>query len=149
MIEFPKDFKEFLQLLNSKKIKYLVIGGYAVGYHGYPRATGDLDIWIAVNKKNALKMVDVLKTFGFNLPELKVELFLTEENVIRMGIPPMRLDIITTIDGVTFETCFKNRVVADLGDFKVNFISKGDLLINKQSSGRPQDLVDFEKLQNP
>jgi hypothetical protein len=125
-----------------------VIGGYAVGYHGYPRATGDMDIWIAINEKNALKMVEALKAFGFDLPEIKKELFLKKEKVIRMGIPPMRLEILTSIDGVRFDTCFKNRVIADFGDFKVNFISKGDLLINKRSSGRPQDLVDFEKLLN-
>lgn len=148
MIEFPRDFKEFLQLLNSNEIEYLVIGGYAVGYHGYPRATGDMDIWIAINEKNALKMVEALKTFGFDLPEVKKELFLKEEKVIRMGVPPMRLEILTSIDGVRFDTCFKNRVIADFGDFKVNFISKGDLLINKRSSGRPQDLVDFDKLLN-
>ncbi len=148
MIEFPRDFKEFLQLLNSNEIEYLVIGGYAVGYHGYPRATGDMDIWIAINEKNALKMVEVLKAFGFDLPEVKKELFLKEEKVIRMGVPPMRLEILTSIDGVRFDTCFKNRVIADFGDFKVNFISKGDLLINKRSSGRPQDLVDFDKLLN-
>ncbi len=148
MIEFPKDFKEFLQLLNSKEIEYLVIGGYAVGYHGYPRATGDMDIWIALNEKNALKMVEALKAFGFNLPELQMELFLKEKKVVRMGVPPMRLEILTSIDGVSFETCFKRRVIADIGDFKVNFISKADLLVNKRSSGRPQDLVDFEKLRN-
>jgi hypothetical protein len=148
VIEFPKDFKEFLQLLNSKKIEYLVVGGYAVGYHGYPRATGDMDIWIAVNEDNARKMVDALKTFGFNLPELNKDLFLKEKKVIRMGVPPMRLEILTSIDGVSFETCFKNRVIADFGTFKVNFISKDDLLINKRASGRPQDLVDFDKLQN-
>ena len=148
MIEFPRDFKEFLQLLNSNEIEYLVIGGYAVVYHGYPRATGDMDIWIAINEKNALKMVEALKEFGFDLPEVKKELFLKEEKVIRMGVPPMRLEILTSIDGVRFDTCFKNRVIADFGDFKVNFISKGDLLINKRSSGRPQDLVDFDKLLN-
>ena len=148
MIEFPKDFKEFLQLLNSNEIEYLVIGGYAVGYHGYPRATGDMDIWIAINEKTALKMVEVLKIFGFDLPEIKKEVFLKEEKVIRMGVPPMRLEILTSIDGVRFDTCFKNRIVADLGDLKVNFISKSDLLINKRSSGRPQDLVDFDKLMN-
>ena len=91
MIEFPRDFKEFLQLLNSKKIEYLVIGGYAVGYHGYPRATGDLDIWIAKNEQTAMKMVEVLKEFGFDPPELQKELFLKEQKVIRMGVPPMRL----------------------------------------------------------
>ena len=146
MIEFPRDFKEFLQLLNSKKIEYLVIGGYAVGYHGYPRATGDMDIWIAINDQNATKMVDALKEFGFDPPELKKEIFLKEQKVIRMGVPPMRLEILTSIDGVNFKNCFNSRIVADFGDFKVNFISKDDLLINKRASGRPQDIVDFEKL---
>jgi hypothetical protein len=134
-------------LLNSKKIEYLVIGGYAVGYHGYPRATGDMDIWIAISEQNAIKMLEALKEFGFNLPELKKELFLKQEKVIRMGIPPMRLEILTSIDGVDFKTCFNNRIIADFGDFEVNFISKADLLINKRASGRPQDLVDFDKLQ--
>ena len=147
MIEFPRDFKEFLQLLNLKKIEYLVIGGYAVGYYGYPRATGDLDIWIAINEPTAVKMVEVLRDFGFDPPELQKELFLAEQKVIRMGVPPMRLEILTSIDGVDFNTCFDNRAIADFGDFKVNFISKRDLLLNKRASGRPQDLVDFEKLQ--
>jgi hypothetical protein len=148
MIEFPKDFKEFLQLLNSRKIKYLIVGGYAVGFHGYPRATGDLDVWVAVNERNALKLVEVLKAFGFNLPELKKDLFLEREKVIRMGIPPMRLEILTSIDGVLFNSCYKDRVIADLGELQVNFISKEDLLINKRASGRPQDLVDFDKLKD-
>jgi hypothetical protein len=147
MIEFPRDFKEFLQLLNSKKIEYLVVGGYAVGYHGYPRATGDMDIWIAMNEQNAIKMVAAMKEFGFDPPELQKELFLKDQKVIRMGVPPIRLKILTSIDGVHFETCFNNRVIADFGDFKVNFISKDDLLINKHASGRAQDLVDFDKLQ--
>jgi Nucleotidyltransferase of unknown function (DUF6036) len=147
MIEFPRDFKEFLQLLNSKKIEYLVVGGYAVGFHGYPRATGDLDIWIAINEQTAMKMVEVLKEFGFDPSKLQKELFLKEQKVIRMGVPPMRLEILTSIDGVDFTACFNNRLIADFGDFKVNFISKSDLLINKHASGRPQDLVDFNKLQ--
>ena len=147
MIEFPKDFKEFLQLLNSKKVEYLVIGGYAVGYHGYPRATGDMDIWIAITDQNAMKMVEALKEFGFDPPELQKDIFLKEQKVIRMGVPPMRLEILTSIDGVDFKKCFNNRIIADFDDYKVNFISKGDLLINKRASGRPQDLVDFEKLQ--
>lgn len=148
MIEFPKDFKEFLQLLNSRKIEYLIVGGYAVGFHGYPRATGDLDVWVAVNERNALKLVEVLRAFGFNLPELKKDLFLEREKVIRMGVPPMRLEILTSIDGVLFNSCYKNRIIADLGELQVNFISKEDLLINKRASGRPQDLVDFDKLKD-
>jgi hypothetical protein len=147
MIEFPKDFREFLQLLNSREIEYLVIGGYAVGYHGYPRATGDMDIWIAMTEKNASEMVHALKEFGFDLPELKKELFLKKNKVIRMGIPPMRLEVLTSIDGVQFEDCFKNRLIADFGTFKVNFISKDDLLANKRASGRPKDLADVDNLQ--
>ncbi len=81
-------------------------------------------------------MANALKEFGFNLPELKKDLFLVEEKVIRMGVPPMRLEILTSIDGVFFETCFKNRVIADFGSFKVNFISKKDLLTNKRASAR-------------
>jgi len=148
MIEFPRDFKEFLKLLNSKKIEYLIIGGYAVGFHGYPRATGDMDVWIAANEKSAMKMVGALKQFGFDLPDLNKEIFLTEKKVIRMGIPPMRLEILTFIDGVRFEDCYKNRVIANFDEFIVNFISKDDLLQNKLASGRPQDLVDYNKLQN-
>jgi len=125
-----------------------VVGGYAVGYHGYPRATGDMDVWIAINEKNASNMADALKEFGFDFPELNKEIFLKEEKVIRMGVPPMRLEILTSIDGVSFEICFDNRVIADFGAFKVNFISKEDLLTNKSTSGRPQDLVDFDKLKN-
>ncbi len=148
MIEFPKDFEEFLKLLNSKEIEYLVIGGYAVGFYGYPRSTGNMDIWIAIDEKNVLKMVDAMQQFGFALPDLKKEIFLEEKKVIRMGIPSMRLEILTSIDGVRFEACFKNRVVADFGNLKVNFISKADLLLNKRASGRPQDMADFNKLQN-
>jgi hypothetical protein len=147
MIEFPRDFKEFLQLLNSKNIEYLVIGGYAVGYHGYPRATGDMDIWIAISDRTAMKMVEALKEFGFDIPELSKGLFLKENNVIRMGVPPMRLEILTSIDGVGFNNCFSNRIIENFGDFSANFISKADLLLNKRASARPQDLVDLEKLQ--
>lgn len=146
MIEFPRDFKEFLQLLNSKEIEYLIVGGYAVGYHGYPRATGDMDVWVAIGDETALKMVEALKEFGFNLPQLQKDLFLTKERVVRMGVPPMRLEILTSIDGVDFEACYKNRVVQDFGDLRVNFISKGDLLINKRASGRLKDLDDADKL---
>ncbi len=99
-IELPQDFKEFLKLLNEKEIKYLLIGGYAVGYHGYPLATNDMDIWIAIDLKNAERMVKVLQEFGFNLPELNPQLFLKENAIIRMGIPPMRLEITTGISGV-------------------------------------------------
>lgn len=88
MIHLPKDFKEFLQLLHLKGIEYLIVGGYAVAFHGYPRATGDMDIWIAIHENNAGKMVEVFKEFGFNTPELHKGLFLERDKNIRMGVPP-------------------------------------------------------------
>jgi hypothetical protein len=92
-IHLPPDFKEFLQLLNAHQVEYLLIGGYAVGYHGYPRATADMDIWIAMHPKNAEKVVVVLKEFGFDVPALSTELFLKANQIIRMGIPPVRIEI--------------------------------------------------------
>ena len=90
-IHLPPDFKDFLKLLNEYKVQYLLIGGYAVGYHGYPRATADMDIWVAIHPENAEKIVSVLREFGFDLPELKPELFLKENQIVRMGVPPVRL----------------------------------------------------------
>jgi hypothetical protein len=147
MIHLPPDFKELLQLLNSKKIEYLVVGGYAVALYGYPRATGDIDIWIAISKSNAQKTVGVLREFGFNVPELKEELFLEKEKNIRMGTPPLRIEILTSIDGVEFYECYKNKNTVTIDDIKINFISLADLKINKKASGRYQDLADLENLE--
>lgn len=146
MIEFPQDFKEFLQLANSAGIRYLVVGGYAVGYHGHPRATGDLDVWIAVDPENARLLADALKTFGFDLPELTPELFMSENKIIRMGVPPMRLEILTHIDGVEFNDCYPRRQTETYGNLTVHFISREDLLQNKRASGRTKDLADYEEL---
>jgi hypothetical protein len=124
----------------------LLIGGYAVGYHGYPRATADMDIWIAISPSNAEKIVEVLKEFGFDLPELTSELFLKKDQIIRMGVPPIRIEIATTISGVNFEECFKNRLIDTLDGVDVNLISLKDLKVNKKASGRHKDLNDLENL---
>ena len=145
-IELPLDFKEFLKLLNEKKVRYLLIGGYAVGYHGYPRATNDMDIWIAIHPDNAERMVAALKEFGFDLPELKKELFLKESTIVRMGIPPMRLEISTEISGVEFEECYGKRVTDTLDGVPVNIIDLHHLKVNKKASGRLKDLADLENL---
>jgi predicted nucleotidyltransferase len=142
----PEDFKEFLRLLNSMKVKYLLIGGYAVGYYGYPRATADLDIWISMSPRNAAKMVDVLKEFGFDVAPLKPDLFLNERTVVRMGTPPLRLEILTTISGVAFDACFPRRKRIVLDGVKVNLIGLSDLKANKTASGRPKDLDDLQHL---
>lgn len=93
----PPDFKEFLRLLNENDVKYLLIGGYAVGYHGYPRATNDMDIWIAPYPVNVTKVVTALRQFGFNTPELSESLFMEEKKIVRMGIPPMRIEVAVSI----------------------------------------------------
>ena len=164
-IELPLDFKEFLKLLNEKEVtkcrktretsgfdsslqsgSYLLIGGYAVGYHGYPRATNDMDVWIAIHPDNAQRVVNALKDFGFDHPELTPELFLQKNKIIRMGHPPMRLEISTGISGVEFEDCYANRVVDDLDGVKVSIIDLPHLKANKKAAGRLKDLADLENL---
>jgi len=145
-IHLPSDFKEFLKLLNAHQVEYLLIGGYAVGYHGYPRATVDMDIWIAMNPVNSQKIVTVLKEFGFGLPELSPELFQKEWQIIRLGVPPVRIELATTLSGVDFNECYAERVVDILDGIKVNLISLKHLKINKTASGRHQDLADLENL---
>lgn len=146
VIELPRDFSEFLRLLNDREVRYLVIGGYAVGYHGYPRATNDLDVWIAIAPDNAARVVEALEDFGFGSAELTTDLFLKEDSIIRMGLPPMRIEILTTISGVSFETCYQDRVEGIFGGTEVTLISLDDLKRNKRASGRYKDLDDLEHL---
>ena len=146
MTRLPADFKEFLRLLNAHQVEYLLIGGYAVGYYGYPRATADMDIWIAIRPDNARKVVAALREFGFDSPDLSTETFLSEWQVIRMGVPPVRIEIATTISGVNFRECYAEKVVDELDGVKVNLISLKHLKANKKASGRHQDLADMEYL---
>ena len=145
-IRLPPDFKEFLRLLNAHNVEYLLIGGYAVGYHGYPRATVDMDIWIAIHPANAEKTVAALKEFGFDPPDLSPQLFLQEWQIIRMGVPPVRIEIATTISGVDFAECYAQRVEDQLDGVEVKLISRDHLKRNKKASGRHQDLADLEHL---
>jgi predicted nucleotidyltransferase len=135
-----------LKLLKEHDVRYLLIGGYAVGFHGYPRATADMDIWVAIHPENANKIVTVLKEFGFDLPELTPKLFLQERQIIRMGVPPVKLEICTSISGVEFDACYENRIVTELDGVEVNLISLEDLKVNKSASGRSKDITDLENL---
>ena len=145
-IELHPDFRDFLRLLNSHRVEYLVVGGYAVGYHGYPRATGDLDIWIALSEANAEKTAKTLHDFGMSEREVTKHLFTQKGRVIRMGVPPVRIEVITTASGIDFEQCYKHREVIDIGGIPVNFISLDDLKVNKRACGRHKDLEDLEHL---
>jgi hypothetical protein len=142
----PPDFKEFLKLLKEHDVRYLLIGGYAVGYHGYARATDDMDIWVAIHPDNAQKLVSALKAFGLNDPNLTPELFLQKPKIIRMGFPPMRLEISTSISGVDFEECYQTRIVDTLDDIEINLIDLEHLKKNKKASGRAKDIADLENL---
>lgn len=145
-IPLPPDFSAFLRLLNEHEVRYLLIGGYAVGYHGYVRATADMDIWVPREQANSEHLVLALKEFGFDVPELTPDVFLAKDRILRMGNPPMRIEISTTIDGVTFNECYDDRVVAEWSDVSVNIISLAMLKTNKLASGRPQDIDDLEHL---
>ena len=149
MIQLPPDFKEFLKLLNKHKVEYLLVGGYAVGYYGYPRATADMDIWIAVKPINAKKIVTALNEFGFDAPELTTDLFLEENKIIRMGVPPVRLEIITSISGVDFDSCYQQKKHGKIDGIEVNIIDLENLRKNKKASGRYKDLNDLENLPKP
>lgn len=145
-IELPSDFQDFLKLLNAHGVEYLVIGGYAVIYHGYPRATQDLDIWIAIHPENAERVISVLEEFGFGSAELTPEMFLKDSTIVRMGLPPIRIEITTRISGVDFQSSFQERIVEELDGIPVNIINLKDLLVNKKASGRYKDLNDVENL---
>ena len=145
-IELPSDFKEFLSLLNSNNVEYLLIGGYAVGYHGYPRATNDMDVWVAIHPDNASRLVGVMDAFGFSVPELSADLFMQDRKVIRMGLPPMRIEILTGISGVTFDECYADRIIDMIDGVRVNLINLKHLKQNKQASGRHKDLSLLEPL---
>jgi hypothetical protein len=146
-IELPKDFQEFLKLLNVHGVEYLLIGGYAVNYHGYSRSTKDMDIWIAVHPENARRVVTALEEFGFGSPQLVPDLFLQDQSIVRMGVPPLLLEITTRISGVGFEESYRERVVTDMDGIPVNIISLKYLKQNKKASGRHKDLDDLEQLE--
>jgi predicted nucleotidyltransferase len=146
-LPLPPDFKEFLALLNSEKIDYLVVGGYAVSYHGFPRPTGDLDVWIAMDPANATKLVAALKKFGFGAAGATEELFLTPGKVIRMGVPPVRIEVLSSVSGVDFATCSLRRIDAVIDGIPVRLISRQDLIANKRAAGRDKDLNDLRHLE--
>ncbi len=133
-----------MKLLTSADVEYLVIGGYAVNYHGFTRATGDLDIWIERSQRNAEGLALIVRQFGF--AEAKADDFLHRAKIIRMGVPPVRLEILTSITGVDFQDCYSRRIVVDWDGVQVNIIHRDDLVKNKKATGRLKDRLDLEQL---
>ena len=142
-----KDFADFLRLLNEREVRYLVVGGYAVTFHGYPRYTGDLDVFVEATHDNARRLIGVYGEFGFDVTQMKPEMFTTPDNVVRVGHEPVRLEVLTSISGVTFAEAHARRVEVHVNDFLVPFISFADLIKNKTSTGRGKAMVDAEALQ--
>lgn len=141
------DFKEFIELLNLNKVKYLVVGGYALALHGHPRYTKDIDIWILPDPENAERIVKTLLEFGFSSLKLDTSDFLESGNVIQLGYPPNRIDILTSADGVNFDECYTSRIHEVIDGVTVDFIDLENLIRNKTATGRLQDLADLESLQ--
>jgi hypothetical protein len=141
-----QDFKEFIQFLNDNHVQYLVVGGYAVAIHGHPRYTKDIDIWIETSLDNANNLLQALEQFGFSSLGLQIQDFLTPDQIIQLGYPPNRIDLLTNIDGVIFEDCYPLRLEVLIDDLVVTFIDLDNLKKNKKASGRLQDLADLENL---
>jgi hypothetical protein len=141
-----KNFREFIELLNSTKVRFLIVGGHAVGLHGYPRFTADLDVWIATDPGNAEKVLQVLKDFGFG-NMFSVQDFQKRGYAIQLGRQPSRIDILTSIDAVEFDDAYKNRQRIKADGLALPVIALPDLLTNKRATARPQDLADVAKLE--
>jgi len=142
-----QDFKEFIQSLNDNGVRYLVIGGYAVAFHGHPRYTKDMDVWVAMDAENAANIVKALEQFGFASLGLQASDFTAPDQIIQLGYPPNCIDMITTAPGVDFDACYASRVQEEIDGIQVNFIDLESLKRNKKAVGRHQDLADIENLE--
>ena len=145
-MNIQQDFEELLKLLEEHKVEYLIVGGYAVAFHGYPRFTKDIDIYYNVSPTNIQKLQKALLKFGFTLKDIPADTFTTKGNIITFGVEPVRVDIINDITGVEFNDAWKKKVRGKYGNVEVNFISKTDLIKNKTSTPRLQDKADAEEL---
>lgn len=145
-MEAQKDFKELLKLFNKHKVEYVIVGAYALAFHGCPRYTGDLDILVKPGLSNAKNILEALKEFGFGSLNLTVEDFSSEKKVVQLGVPPIRIDILTSLTNVTWKQISSNRVKGKYGNISVNFIGKDELIANKKALGRHKDLADIEAI---
>jgi predicted nucleotidyltransferase len=143
-----QDFREFIELLNKNEVRYLVVGGYAVGFHGYPRYTKDLDVWVEVDLENAKKIKRSLDEFGFNESGLTESDFLTPYQFIQLGYPPVRIYIATGCEGVEFDTCFQRKETIEIDGLEIKFIDIENLIVNKKALATPQDLADISNLES-
>ena len=145
-MEVQPDFKDLLGLFNAYKVKYMIVGGYALAYHGAPRYTGDIDIYVKPDSQNAELIMKALADFGFSSVGLTIEDFKNPDKVIQLGVPPVRVDIITSISGILWKDAFLGCVDGKYGDVPVKYIGLNEFIINKRTTGRKKDLSDLEAL---
>ncbi len=141
-----KDFKEFIELLRSNAVEFLVVGAHALAVHGRPRYTGDLDIWVRPQPDNFARLIRALDAFGFAALGVSAEDFMAPQAMVQLGYPPVRIDLLTSLDGVTFDDCFAHRLDVTTGGTLLPVISIDDLICNKLATGRAKDRVDVESL---
>ncbi|HUO11084.1 MAG TPA: DUF6036 family nucleotidyltransferase [Phycisphaerae bacterium] len=146
MADLPKSFLEFSKLLNDHKVKYLIVGGYAVIHHGYPRSTVDYDVFVAMTKTNAVRLSKVIAEFGFDPAEYSPDFFLTPSSILMIGREPWRIDIFTSIKGLDFNAAYKGRVMLRVGGVPIPFVSKADLITSKKAANRDRDRDDVKRL---
>jgi hypothetical protein len=146
MIPLANDLREFVELLNSRGVEYVVVGGFALAFHGHPRFTGDLDILVRNSKENAERVHAVVQEFGFTSPDLSPADFTGSDRIVQLGRPPIRIDILTKASGVGFDEVWQTRVQGDIDGAPVCFMSRECLIRNKKATDRPQDRVDLDAI---
>src|SRR5688572_10089960 len=146
-IHLEKDFKEFIELLNKNNVRFIVVGAYAVGLHGYVRFTGDLDVWVEPSTENAAKLMKCLQSFGFgSVTGLIAQDFEKENSVVQLGYPPLRIDILTSVSGINFSESYQKKEITIIDDVNVPYLDLDSLKKNKSSTNRKKDLGDLENL---
>jgi hypothetical protein len=142
-----KDFKDMLSCLLEEKVEFLLVGGYALGVYGHPRATKDIDLWIWTDPVNSEKTYRALATFGAPLANVTPMAFSESGVIFQIGVPPNRIDLITKADGIEFKACYQNRAIVSIEGLDIPVISREDLILNKRTTDRPQDRVDVDVLE--
>jgi predicted nucleotidyltransferase len=145
-MEVQKDFRELLELFNTHKVEYLIVGGYALAFHGVPRYTGDIDIFVKPDTENALRILKALDEFGFGSLDLKEEDFRSPNKVVQLGYPPVRIDIMTSISGLSWDEAYEELDKGKYGNVPVYYIGLNHYILNKRASGRKKDIADLEAL---
>lgn len=146
MAKLQDDLREFIELLNSHTVEYVIVGGHAVAFHGHPRFTGDIDFFIRMTPPNAERLLAVLREFGFGTLDITARDLLEPKRVLRLGYPPNQIDILTSISGVDFDSAWDTRVESVIDNQPVSIIGRAELLRNKKAAGRQKDLADIDQL---